>query len=285
MRRVVKVLLAAGIALAAVAAPSPQVIASDRGSTQYHLALGDSLAQGFQFATPGQPYYAPDGYVPLVHSALSATDPKLKLNNISCGGESTASMLAGSQLPEVASSCGSPEFYKGLYPHKYQLNQAVNFLHAHKGKVAVVTIDIGSNDVLPCLRTLDPACIQLGLGRIATNLGRILDELQAAAPGVRIVGMTYYNPIACVLPVDPGLATASQQIVSSLNAVLLSVYGAHHVEVADVAGAFHVANLLASAQAAAAWTWFCHPQQLGNVHPNSAGYQVIAQAFLSALGP
>ena len=283
MRRVLKALLIPVVVLAAVAVPSAQAVADDDSATHYYLSLGDSLAQGFQFFAPGQPYYSPDGYVPLVHAGLSASDRKLRLNNISCGGESTVSLLGGSQLPGVASSCGSPAFYRDLYPHKVQVDEAVNFLHAHKGKIAVVTIDIGGNDVLPCLSTLDPACIQLGLGRIATNLDRILDELQAAAPGVRIVGMTYYNPVACVLPVNPGLAAASQQIVLNLNAVLLSVYGAHGVEVVDVAGAFAVANLAASAQAAAAWTWFCHPQHFGNVHPNSVGYQVIADAFLDVL--
>jgi lysophospholipase L1-like esterase len=285
VRRVWKVLLTAVVAVGAVGVPSAQVIADDDNATRYYLALGDSLAQGFQFPMPGQPYYSPDGYVPLVHTALSADDRKLDLNNISCGGESTVSMLSGSQPPSVASSCGSPDFYLDLYPHEVQLDEAVNFLHAHKGKVAVVTIDIGSNDVLPCLSTLDPACIQLGLGRIATNLDRILDELQATAPGVRIVGMTYYNPIACVLPVNPGLAAASQQIVLNLNGVLLSVYAAHGVEVADVAGAFDVADLPASAQAAAAFTWFCDKQHSGNVHPNSDGYRVIADAFLDVLAP
>jgi len=285
MRRALKVLLTVVVALAAVAVPSAQAAADDDSATHYYLALGDSLAQGFQFFVPGQPYYSPDGYVPLVHAALTADDPKLDLDNISCGGESTVSLLGGSQLPGVASSCGSPDFYRGLYPHKVQIDEAVNFLHAHKGKVSVVTIDIGGNDVLPCLSTLSPACIQQGLTRIATNLDRILDELQATAPDVRIVGMTYYNPVACVLPVDPGLAAASQQIVQTLNAVLLNVYGAHGVDVVDVAGKFSVSNLAASAQAAAAWTWFCHPQHFGNVHPNSVGYQVIANAFIDVLAP
>ncbi len=61
---------------------------------------------------------------------------------------------------------------------------------------------------------------------------------------------------------------------------MLGVYEAHGVAVADVAGAFAVSGLAASAQAAAAWTWFCHPDHFGNLHPNDAGYEVIAHAFL-----
>jgi lysophospholipase L1-like esterase len=221
--------------------------------------------------------------VPLVHAALTATDPKLRLNNISCGGESTVSMLYGSQPPRVASSCGTPTFYKHLYPHDTQVDEAVNFLHAHQGKVDLVTINLGGNDLLPCFPVLQPDCLQQGMERIAVNLDRISTDLQTAAPGIRIVAMTSYNPIACVLPFNPELAAASQQITLSFNAELLSLYTAHHIEVADVAGAFGVADLDASARATSAWTWFCSPDHFGNVHPNDAGYRVIADAFLHAI--
>ena len=283
MRGFLKALLVGVVSATALAVPSAQAIADDDSATHYYLAMGDSLAQGAQFFVPGEPYYKPNGYVPLLHAALSASDPKLDLVNVSCGGESTVSLLDGSQPPAVATSCGSPDFYHSLYPHKIQIDEAVNFLHAHKGKVELITINIGGNDVLPCLATLNPVCIQKGLARIATNLDRALADLREAAPGVRIIGMTTYNPIACVLPVNPVLAAASQQIVLNFNAVEVSVFGAHGVEVADVAGAFSVGDLPASAHAAATLTWFCNPEHFGNVHPNNAGYQVIASAFLNVL--
>jgi hypothetical protein len=193
--------------------------------------MGDSIAAGHQFFIPGQPYYSPTGYVPLVHATLAAIDTKLDLSNISCGGESTESMINGSQLPSVGSSCGPPQFYQGQYPHKTQLAEAVNFLHAHKEKVDVVTITIGANDLAPCSGTLDLACYAVVLQGMATNLDRVLDTLQTAAPGVRIVGMTYHNPFACLLPVDPGRAAFAQQAALALNTTLLSVYEAHGVAV------------------------------------------------------
>lgn len=275
-----KVLLTAVVTSVVVAVPTTSSAADTESATHYYLALGDSLAQGDQFFVPGQPYYSPTGYVPLVHAALAATDAKLKLNNVSCGGESTDSMIDGSRLPSVGASCGPPAFYQDLYPHKTQLDEAVNFLHAHRGMVDLVTIDIGAND--PACN-LEPACIQLALQRLASNLDRILDALQTAAPGVRIVGMTYHNPFACLLPFDPDVAGAAQQVVLALNAALLNVYATHGVAVADVAGAFAVADLAASAQTAAAWTWYCHPDHFGNPHPNDAGYEVIADAFLDVI--
>jgi hypothetical protein len=185
MRRIFKVLITTVLVTVVVAVPSAQSAADDQTATHYYLALGDSLAA------------EPDAYVLLVHAALAATDPKLALTNISCGGESAVSMLHGSQL---TASCGTP---------MTQVDEAVSFLHAHKSKVDLVTIDIGGNDVLPCFPRLEPGCVQPGLERIAVNLDRIFADLQAAGPGVRIVGMTYYNPFACVLPFNPGLAAAS----------------------------------------------------------------------------
>jgi lysophospholipase L1-like esterase len=257
------------------------------GGTHYYLALGDSLAQGAQPIDTYPPYYYPDGYVPQVYAALSAANPKLVLDNISCGGEGTVSMIDGSQPASVASSCGSPDFYQHWYPHKTQLAEAVNFLAAHKDKAEFVTIDIGGNDVAFCL--FDAAdlggCLNNVFATVATNLDTILTELQAASPDATIVGMTYYNPVACgYFFGQPEQAAFASDLVQTLNSVLVSVYTAHGVRVADVARAFSVGNgLEAEATAALKWTWYCSADHPGDVHPNAAGYHVIAHAFLDAL--
>jgi lysophospholipase L1-like esterase len=257
------------------------------GGTHYYLALGDSLAQGYQPIDTYPPYYYPDGYVPRVYAALSTDDPKLVLDNISCGGEGTVSMIEGSQPLSVGSSCGSPAFYQHWYPHKTQLAEAANFLAAHKDKAEFVTIDIGGNDVAFCL--FDAAdlggCLNNVFASVAANLDTILTQLQAASPDATIVGMTYYNPVACgYFFGQSDQAAFVSGLVQALDSVLVSVYTAHGVRVADVAGAFSVGNgLEAEATAALNWTWFCSADHPGDVHPNAAGYQVIAQAFLDAL--
>jgi hypothetical protein len=104
MRRTFNILIATSLASVVVAVPSVPSAADDETSIRYYLALGDSLAADR------------DGYVSRVHAALAATDPKLELTSISCAGESIVSLLHGSQLSEVASSCGPPEFYRDTYP-------------------------------------------------------------------------------------------------------------------------------------------------------------------------
>jgi lysophospholipase L1-like esterase len=283
VRRLLLGLIAAVLALGAWSSPA---LAAD-GSTHYYLALGDSLAMGFQPDLYAQAY-RDDGYVALLHQRLAASDPKLELENVSCGGETTISMIDGSQPPDVALSCGSPNFYRHWYPHKTQLAEAVNFLAGHKGKVSLVTIDIGGNDPAFCFATGSSTCFEAALATMTANLDTILDELQAAAPGVPIVGMTYYDPFGCLWftgPEGQAQALALSGLVQALNAALTSVYAAHGVAVADVAGAFSVGSFPDDAYASLNWTWFCSADHPGDVHPNDAGYQVIADAFLHVVAP
>jgi hypothetical protein len=118
---------------------------------------------------------------------------------LGCGGESTVSMLYGSQARNVAASCGPPSFYADRYPDGgTQLAEAVAFLRDQRSSVAFVTIDIGANDVL------GPS----GLGPALSNLPVILAALRAAAGDrVPIVGMNYYDPFAR----RPGLRVASRR--------------------------------------------------------------------------
>ena len=81
---------------------------------------------------------------------------------------------------------------------------------------------------------------------MAANLDQILDAVETAAPGVRIVGHDLPQPVRVRAAVRPGLAAFAQQVVLALNATLVNVYAAHGVAVADVAGAFAVADLAAS---------------------------------------
>jgi lysophospholipase L1-like esterase len=284
LRRLTVVL--AVVALTQVAAPG-SAMADDETSTHYYVAMGDSLAQGWQPDATIPPYYQPHGYVPQVYAALGAADRKLALDNISCGGEGTDSMINGSQPSNNASSCGPPAFYRYWYRHKTQLAEAVSFLSAHKSKTNVLTIDIGGNDLGFCLFDAADAaaCLATVYSTVATNLDTILTRLQSASPETTIVGMTYYNPVACLYFFgDPDTASFVSSQIQRLNAVLVATYSAHGVHVADVAGAFSVGGgLEAEATATRNWTWFCSPEHFGDVHPNDAGYQVIAQSFLNAL--
>jgi lysophospholipase L1-like esterase len=258
---------------------APGARADTVSARHYYLSLGDALAASFQ--PNGDLTH---GYAEQLHAALAAEDPKLELVKLACGGESTASMRFGSQYPSVVQSCGTPRYYKNvLYPKGTQLAEAVNFLQAHKDNVALVTIDIGANDlsrldaqgnVVTCL--FEPAGCAAQTARLVENLAAILTELRAAAGlEVPIIGMSYYDVLAPVCASDPSLLFLCGR-VDAINGSLVDTYAAAGVPVADVAGFFENTNLPAAAGHVCAWTWFC---TLGDLHPNTAGYGVIAQAF------
>lgn len=270
-------------AAAAPAATLTAVTRADDSPTTYYLSLGDSLAASYQ--PNGDLTH---GYTEQLYASLVADQPKLRLVKLGCGGESTVSMRFGSQLPSVVLSCATPSGYKDLYPKGTQLAEVVSFLQAHKEKVALVTIDIGAND----LQRLDPQgnvviCLLEAAGcateqaRLAANLRVILADLRAAAgPDVPIVAMTYYDVFAPLWFADPATALFVGGRVDEFNAVLASTYAAAGVPVADVAGVFENGVYPDSALNVCAWTWFC---SLGDVHANTAGYGEIAQAFEQVL--
>jgi lysophospholipase L1-like esterase len=244
-------------------------------ATHYYLSLGDSLAAGSNAAGDGAAF-SNLGYADQLHASLVEDDPKLELVKLGCGGESAASMRYGSQPSSVVLSCGSSRYYKNvLYPKGTQLGEAVNFLEAHKAKVALITIDIGANDIQhvdaegnPVVCLFPPEDCDAETPALAENLGAILGELRAAAgPDVPIVGMTYYNVFAPL-----GIPVVDAR-VDALNALLASTYAAAGAPVADVEGAFEAGGLIFNV---CAWTWVC---TTGDVHPNVDGYGVIAQAF------
>jgi lysophospholipase L1-like esterase len=264
------------ILLAALVAFPCGASASIGSATQYYVSLGDSLAASYQ---PNGVY--DEGYAEQLHSELAAAYSNLRLVKLGCGGESTVSMRFGSQDPGVAASCGPPSFYRHRYAHKTQLDEAVQFLQAHKHQVALVTIDIGANDVL------GPS----GIDSLLENLPPILAELRAAAgPGVPIAGMSYFDPFLPLAWEQGGLLGLNEEIARTVafNDLLEGMYAAEGMSTADVESAFSVTDTTPvggtpfAVLRACEWTWMCAS---GDIHANTAGYGVIADAFLDVLGP
>jgi lysophospholipase L1-like esterase len=256
----------------------------------YYLALGDSLAQGVQPLPNHTLVNTNQGYVDSVYAYYRLRHPQLQLAKLGCSGESTTTMRFG------LSNC---KYSKGS-----QLEDAKEFLHTHR--VLFVTLTIGGDDELACvnpantLNPIDAACLVQGTTAIETNLPEILKELRdAAGPNVPIIGSNYYDPFVAAVVLLPGvqgqmLANDSLQIALDLNARLANRYSDAGMPVADVARAFRMTdfanvpgfNIPLNAFLALTWTWIGAPPPRGpDVHPNAAGYVVIASAFIRTIGP
>lgn len=266
-------LAAATLAAASSAAPPPR----------YYLALGDSLAQGVQPDAQGRNVLTRQGYADDLYALERHQVHGLKLVKLGCPGERTGSMIAGGVCNDA-------------YARGNQLDDAVAFLQSHR--VALVTIDIGSNDVDRCVQgtSVDTACVAGGVASVEQNLPVILSELHAASPSTRIVAMNYYDPfLAAWLEGDAGQALAQQsvQLTTTFNGVLAQIYGRAGIRVADVAGAFMttktttvpLVKLPVDVATICTLTWMCKPPPVGpNIHANRAGYALIAGAFAKTVG-
>lgn len=224
--------------------------------------------------------------------------PSLRLVKLGCGGESTGSMLTGH-----GNEAGARRFH--CHPAGgSQLSAAVRFLRAHhrRGEVPLVTIDIGANDVDPCITATNlAACLTKGLLAIKLNTLEILRALRRAAPaGTRLAGMTLYDPVLGAYFSPAGSAThalalASPALLKSVNDELIGADMGAGFRTADVAGAFASYSTQATAwegqtiplnvARVCSWTWACQTPPSGpNIHANKNGYHVIANAFAKVLG-
>lgn len=279
--------LVVGATTPAEAAGKPaHATAHANSQTEYYLALGDSLAQGVQPA-PGTGASEPtdQGYVDDLFAHYQAQfNGDLTLVKLGCPGETSASMLTGS-----GSAC--------TYPAGSQLAAALAFIRAHRSQIALITIDIGANNVDNCATSgISLSCLENGAVALQTDLPQILGKLRVSAGrGTVIAGMNLYDPfLASYTGGMSGqiLAAESVGLDVSLNADLEANFSVFGLQVANVQSAFSTTDFIDSTQVPGIgtvprnvgqiceWTWMCAASPAGpNIHANAAGYSVIATAF------
>ncbi len=274
--------LALLLVVASPAAAADPVVKSP-GDTSWYLALGDSLAAGYQpIGDPDDDHRTRASYPDQLWLMARGQFPDLQLENLACPGSDTE------RIREDYPRCS--------YPHGSQLDEALAFIDAHRDELAFITIDIGFND-FPCDDS--PLCVFAGIDNIKRRLPSILDELRAAAPHTPIVGMNIYDPFLTLWFDESTRVTAGQSVVAiqMVNEALAEAYRAAGIPVADVAAAFDIddwdtrvsmgglgevpRNLALLCER----TWLCDPPPSGpDRHANVLGYRVMAEAFARELG-
>ncbi len=302
MPRLTHVIATAAAALALTAAAAVPAAAAQRPATghsaAYYLALGDSLSVGIQPNAKGADQLTNQGYANQLYRVLRRADSELQLVKLGCPGETSGTLNKGG-------ICG----YKGdertsLNGHTgSQLAAALAFLSAHKGHVPLITIDIGANDLNPCIAlgviSKIVTCLTPVFAALEKNLAATLAPLRAADPHATIVGMLYYDPeLADWLTGKSGqeFAQASIVLAGQFNQLLGGVYKKAGAAVADVSTSFDttdmtdivnvpgIGKLPKDVALICRWTWECAPKPVGpNEHANAMGYGVIAGTFLATL--
>lgn len=256
---------------------------SKAAAKQYYLALGDSLAAGYQ---PNQD--STQGYANQLNTLLRKHGRVLSLHDLGCSGETTYTLIHGGVC-----------WYAGEPGMGDQLEAGIDFLRAHAGHVPLITINIGGNDLNSCTGIASAsaagACGKSPIRGMSQNLSAVLKRLRAADPSAVIAGLDYYVPqLAYWLDGASGqsLATAQVSLTKSMNAALAADYKAAKARYADVFVKFESSDLtgkttlpgygsvpVAVAQVCK-WTWMC---SAGDEHANVTGYAKIASTIYDAL--
>lgn len=230
-----------------------------------YLALGDSITFGVGVPRPQQ-----NGYVARVADALSAGDvaPRIGSTRVFAVPGETASGFLDRRLDDVERA-----------------------IEALGPRVELVTIGLGANEILRARR--DPACVsdrageacravvesaaEVAASSLDTIVAGVESALEAAGSDAAVLLLAYYNPdpdalaVASVAGSDGTVACDPLEGRPGLNDRIACVAELRSVGLVDL----HAAFLGREDEL----THF----RAGDVHPNVAGYRVIADTILEAL--
>jgi lysophospholipase L1-like esterase len=252
-------------------------------ATNYtYLALGDSIAFGYDPTVTAPTPAKYTGYPEVVAAALNLSQPGKEVN-AACPGQTSGSFLMGGNdngCQGFKDTIGLHTTYPGT-----QASFAVSQLLSNK-HISLVTLQIGGNDlILLQLSCATPpssfvACVTAGLQgtlqNYGANLTQILTELrvQAGYTG-ELVLVKYYVPNN-----DPLFILA----IGALNQVMMDVGSHFGVTFADAFTSFQVASALFQGDPCAAGLLVRLSATTCDVHPSVAGRNLLAATVLQAIG-
>jgi lysophospholipase L1-like esterase len=289
-----------GLLAAALVAVVPAVVpvagapaGAAEPSPQYYVSLGDSYAAGYQPTGPGTGHTTTNGFAYQVPALAARRGYHLRLANFGCGGATTTSII---------DSAGCPLLGPGgvAYPDVSQAAAAEQFLDSHRGKIGLITVSIGGNDITGCATQAQPVqCVTAALGTIDANLTTLLTGLRnAAGPKVPIVGTTYPDVVLGTYtsgqPAQQALAKLSVTVFkSAFNPALRARYEAAGGRLVDVTAATGAYGSFARTTRVAPYgtlptpvarvcqlTYYC---QYRDIHPRTPGYAIIAHLVVGTL--
>ena len=260
---------------------------------QYYVSLGDSYAAGYQSTGKGSGMTTLNGFANQVVPKAVAKGYHFTLENFGCSGATTTSMMS-------SPGCESKQYAVGTTYSATQLATGVAFLKAHRGQVALVTISIGGNDIIPCGLSTDPvSCLTKAVATMRTNLNSILTQVRSAAGSTtRIVGTTYPDFfLGNLLSTDTTLRSLATVSVTAFRAVInpqlqqaYQAAGGSFVDVTAATGAYgsltQTTNLPpygtipVPVARICSLTFYCEFQ---DIHPRTSGYGLIADLVVGTL--
>jgi lysophospholipase L1-like esterase len=261
-----------GLAALWLASAAPRLA---MGGSMTYIALGDSVAFGETDFTHN-PSYGDRGYVSLYANNLAASNGGVRPNVVNLGvdGETTTSFFGGGQAlaPQNLNYPSAATSQNTLLVSQLAAQQTAG------NTVGAVTVSLGANDLFAVVNqanffSMSPAqqqsAILASMSTIQNNYTALLTEIHALAPSAAVSLVGYYNPFPAVpgYPVTP-LAGPAIQLLNAVIAGQAAAFGAKFVDtytpfIGHEAQLTHITDNPAGT----------------NIHPNDAGYGVIANAI------
>jgi hypothetical protein len=270
----------ATLATSLLAGPAVRSALAASNRPQEYLALGNSIAFGFNPLLDESNANNFIGYPTPVAAAL-----KEKLTNASCPGETSSHFIS---LTGTDNGCGG---YRLQFPlhvaySTTQLAFADGFLQSHP-KTLVVSIDIGANDLFAlvhqCGGQTNVACIQAGLPGMLATLSANLDTIYGHIRNLdgyhhKLVALTTYS-------LNYNSDPTGTFLISQVNKVVTDRTLAWGGIVADGFGAFAAASTAFGGDTCAAGLRIVvlSSPLTCDIHPSPAGRDLLAQAIVNAL--
>ncbi len=246
------------------------------------LGLGDSVTYGFDPSTPDNftPSFGDKGFVkPFVDALVNQNGgvrPEVK--NLAIPGELMESFFSGqspvgwpNRVPQLNLTYTDPNVSQQAL-----MIETIQSIHAAGDTVGYASVLFGSNDVFYLVGTSafqnatpleQQQLLGAKLNEIVTGYQTLLVELTTLAPEATILLPNYYNPYAAT---DPN-APLYELILGAFNPAveqLATGFGAEYIDLYSVIDGrqLELTNY-----------------GIGDVHPNQAGYQAMANEFISAV--
>lgn len=285
-------ILALVIATFGVSTPTGAATSS---TTMYYVSVGDSYAAGYQPIADAFHGTDSSGFAYQVVTMAKRKDDNLVLRNFGCDGATTATVLQQKGCGLTRPGPDSVQF-----GGQTQAAAADEFIAAHPGRIGLVSVSLGGNDILGCTSaSIIVACVTGVLPSIESNLTTLLTRLRrAAGPTVPIIGITYPDVfLGLDVSKDASLRRLAVQSVpvfqNLLNPALRSAYRAVDASFIDVTAATGAYTPFDQTTATSRYgiipkavanvcrlTYYCQQQ---DVHPTKQGYELIAELMIRAL--
>lgn len=290
-----------GVALSAAALLLTQPV----HAAPVYVALGDSITFGETDLNYVQSS-GDRGYVSLFADTLAARNGGVRptVVNLAIDGETASSFMTNAgRTPPVVGRGDAPLQLENLsYGNSTAVSQGTLFANtvaaqrAAGNTVSTVTVTLGFNELAalapmqntPAAEAAAIAQIPGTLAAYRANYTAVLNEIRSLAPNANLYLLGYYNPF----PADPNSPAAPVFNAggTALNGViqdLAAQFGAAYVNNAAPFVGHEAQYTYQAAQPAGSSVSgaFGGLLPIGNVHPNSLGYSVIAADVAAAAVP